>query len=145
MKAVPHTSFPQFHVAGVSPKAASPPPCSAHTAHLRRTAVSTSCPPALPPACGGAVMRGSLCVLQETLNQTTNKSLINQGVSCFGYQGDCQVQIQPEIAMSSSLDQRRCLSRSSRMEREPAPGILSAPPTFGSCVSCFAKQLLPCK
>lgn len=55
------------------------------------------------------------------------------------------MQIQPEIAMSSSSEQRRCLSWSSRMEREPAPVTLSAPLTFGCCASCFARELLPCK
>ncbi|XP_063280809.1 four and a half LIM domains protein 1-like isoform X1 [Prinia subflava] len=33
--------------------------------------------------------------------------------------------------MNSSLEQHQCLSRSSRMEREAVPGMLSAPPTFG--------------
>jgi len=65
--------------------------------------------------------------------------------NCFCYQGDCQVQIQPEIAMSSFFEQRRCLSWSSQMEREPAPVTLSAPPTFGCCASCFARELLSCK
>lgn len=141
---MPQTSFPQFHAAGLSLKGAFPPPCRAHTAHLRS---ALRAPPALPalPQPLPVLVRGILCVLHQTPNQTTNESLINQGATCFGYQGDCQVQIQPEIAMSSSLEQRRCLSRSSRMEREPAPGMLSAPPTFGCRVSCFAKQILPCK
>lgn len=51
------------------------------------------------------------------------------------------MQIQPEIAMSSSSEQCRCLSWSSQMEKEPAPETLSAPPTFGCCVSCCAREI----
>lgn len=132
-------AFCHFISLGPGSRSAFPLTSHANTAHLH----SNGCK--YRPTLFWTRCSDTLCVLHSRLKQTTNKSAINQRVICFGYQGDCQVQMQPEIAMSSSSEQCWCLSWSSRMEREPVPGTLSARPTFGRCACCFARQLLPCK